>query len=167
MKKHQGFTLIELVLYIGIVSIILTTVTSLLIAIFSARSKSQTVSEVEQNGNVAIQIISQVLRNATSINTPTQGNSGSSLSINVTDSAKSPTVFDISNGVLRITEGTSQPVNLTSNRITVSNLTVKNLSAGSSFQTAKVNFTVSYINPSGRNEYTYQENFYFSGTLKK
>ena len=167
MKNNHGFTLIELLLYIAIASIIVFTTASLLRFTLESRVKNQTIAEVEQQGTSVIQLITQAIRNAKAINSPTLGNSASSLSLEVEDEASNPTIFDLSSGVIRIKEGAGAAVNLTSSRVTVSNLNFQNLSRAGTPNTIRVSFTITYINSSARFEYSFTQNFYGSANLRK
>lgn len=167
MKKDDGFTLIELLLYISITAILVFTAASLLRFTLESRVKNQTIAEVEQQGSQVMQLITRTIRNAAIINFPTIGGSSTALSLTVVDGASSPTVFDLSSGVIRIKEGASTAVNLTSSRVTVSSLNFQNLSRAGTSNTIRVSFTISYTNPSGRNEYSFTQNFYGSADLRK
>lgn len=166
MKKDQGFTLIELLLYISIAAIIVFTIASLLRFTLESRVKNQTIAEIEQQGLQVMQLITQTVRNATIINSPTIGNSVASLSLAVVDGANSPTVFDLSSGVIRIKEGTGATVNLTSSKVTVSSLSFQNLSRVGTPNIIRVSFTITYTNSSGRNEYDFTKTFYGSADLR-
>jgi len=161
MKNYQkGFTLIELLLYIAIASIIVFTTASMLRFTLESRVKNQTIAEVEQEGAQVMQLITQTVRNATAISSPTIGASGASLSVDTT-------VFDLSGGAIRIKEGAGAAVNLTSSKITVSSLNFQNLSRVSTPNIVRVSFTVTYTNSSGRNEYDFTKSFYGSAGLRK
>ena len=166
MKKGNGFTLIELLLYIAVASIIVFTTASMLRFTLESRVKNQTIAEVEQEGAQVMALITQTVRNGTLINSPTIGNSAASLSLVVTDGASSPTVFDLSSGAVRIKEGAGATINLTSSRITVSNLNFQNLSMTDTPNIIRVSFTVTYTNSSGRNEYDFAKTFYGSANLR-
>ncbi|OGE33190.1 hypothetical protein A3C59_03680 [Candidatus Daviesbacteria bacterium RIFCSPHIGHO2_02_FULL_36_13] len=166
MKKGNGFTLIELLLYIAVASIIVFTTASMLRFTLESRVKNQTIAEVEQEGAQVMALITQTVRNGTLINSPTIGNSAASLSLVVTDGASSPTVFDLSSGAVRIKEGAGATINLTSSRITVSNLNFQNLSMTDTPNIIRVSFTVTYTNSSGRNEYDFAKTFYGSADLR-
>lgn len=165
-KTCKGFTLIELLLYVSIASIIVFTTASLLRFTLESRVKNQTIAEVEQEGTQVIQLITQTIRNSTSINSPTIGNSSSSLSVNVVTGANSPTVFDLSSNAIRIKEGLGSAVNLTSSKVIVTNLNFQNLSRTGTPNSIRVSFTITYINSSGRNEYSFTQNFYGSSNLR-
>lgn len=62
MKRLNGFTLIELLIVIGVMAIILTTVTGILISIVKAQQKVRILSEVKRNGDFVIGIIEENVR---------------------------------------------------------------------------------------------------------
>lgn len=170
MKKifnsRLGFTLIELLLYVGLAALILLGVSVFLSLVLGARVKNQTIAEVEQQGVMAIQLITQTMRNATQINSPTPGSSASSLSLNVTDAAKTPTVFAGQAGILRITQGTALPVAITSPKLIASSVSFQNLSRSGTKGVMRIIFTLTHVNSQGVNIYDYSQTFYGSATLR-
>lgn len=158
--NNKGFTLIELLLYIAIASIIVFTTAALLQFTLQSKVKNQTIAEVEQQGTQVMQIITQTVRNAIAINSPTIGTSGASLSVDTT-------VFDLSGGSIRIKEGAGAAVNLTSLKVTASNLNFQNLSRAGTQNIVRISFTLTYINSSGRNEYDFTKSFIGSAGLRK
>ncbi|OGD62601.1 hypothetical protein A2160_06250 [Candidatus Beckwithbacteria bacterium RBG_13_42_9] len=156
--SHAGFTLVELLLYASIVGAVVLSMAGFLSLLMQSRVKNQTISEVEQQGVQVMQIITQTSRNAASLNSPTQGQTASSLSLDAT-------VFDLSSGTIRITEGGS-PISLTNSRVTASALTFKNLSRTDTPGTIRIQFTLTHVNPQGRNEYNFSKTFYGSASLR-
>ena len=129
-KKHiqPGFTLIELLLYVSISASLLLATSIFLSMLLQSRIKNQTVAEVDQQGIQVLQTVTQATRNAEVLTSPAQGASASSLVVDVIPGAADPTVFDLSGGVIRITEGAGAAVGLTNSRITASALSFQNLS---------------------------------------
>jgi len=170
MKKNihsqSGFTLVELLLYVGLSAVLIVAVSIFLSMLLGSRIKNQAIGEVEQQGLQVVQIITQTIRNADFINSPGIGTNASSLSLNTIVSGNNPTIFDLSGGVIRITEGAAVTVSLTNSRITASNLTFQNLSRPSTSGTIRIQFTLSYKNPNNVNEYDFQKTFVASGTLR-
>lgn len=166
LRTNRGFTLIELLLYVSIVSAMILSIAAILPLFMQSRVKNQTISEVEQQGTAALQIITQTLRNAETITSPTIGTSASSATIDVVSAGVDPTVLDLSGGVLRITEGAGSAVALTNSRVTVSALTFYNPSRTSTPGNLRIQFTVTGVNPSGRNEYDYSKTFYGNASLR-
>jgi len=166
IKNKQGFTLVELMLYIVITTGIIFSFIAFLQTILEARVKNQTIAEVEQNGMQIIQIINQTVRNATAITTPLQGATGATLTLTVPMGVNSPTIFDLLTGNLRIKEGTGANIALSSPRITVSGLSFQNVTRGGTPGSVKYQFTVTYVNPSGKNEYNFTRTFYASASVR-
>lgn len=166
-KSGAGFTLIELLLYVAISSVMLLAISFFLQTLLESRIKNQTIAEVEQQGLQVMQIITQTTRNAEAITLPAQGASASSLTLDVITGASDPTVFDLSGGVIRIAEGAGSPVALTNSRVTVSSLSFSNLSRASTPGTVRISFTLTHVNPDGRNEYSFTKTFIGSATLRQ
>lgn len=163
----KGFTLIELLLYVSIVSILLLVTSFFLFAILQSRIKNQTIAEIEQQGLQVMQIITQTARNAEVITSPAQGTSTSSLTLDVITAAADPTIFDIAGGAIRIKEGTSSAVALTNLRVNASALTFYNLSRTNTPGVIRIQFTLTHVNPEGRNEYSFTKTFTASAALRQ
>ncbi len=167
LQARKGFTLIELLLYVGIVAAIVFSIAGFLSLLMQSRVKNQTIAEVEQQGVHVMQLITQTVRNADSINSPAQGEGDDVLSLQVFDSTKSPTVFEIVDNAFTIKEGTAARVSITSSRVIASNpLLFQNLSRTGTPGTIRIQFTLTHVNPSGRNEYNYTKTFYGTATLR-
>lgn len=167
LKLQKGFTLIELLLYISISSIILLSISLFLSILIKSRVKNQTIAEVEQQGLQVMQIITQTVRNSTTINSPAQGVSDTSLSINTIVPANNPTVFDLSSSAIRIKEGTAAVIPLINSRVAASGLSFSNLSLTGTPGTVRIQFTLTNINNVGTNEYSFAKTFIGSATLRQ
>lgn len=165
-RNYNAFSLIETFLYISITSVLILLISIFISIILQSRIKNQTIAEVEQQGIQIMRIITQTIRNAEGINSPSQGTSASSLSLDVANAVKDPTIFDVSGNSLRITEGAGSVIRLTSSRVAVSNVVFKNLSKTGTPGTIRIEFTLTYINAESRNEYDYSKTFYGSASLR-
>lgn len=165
-NKINGFTLVEVIIYVAIFSIFVGSLASFSNLINSSRTNNQITLEVNNQGNQAVRVITQSIRNATAINSPTVGTNSSSLSINTTTPSKNPTVFSVSGGILYITEGVSAQVALTNNKVSVQNLSFNNLSKPSTSGSIQIRFTLNnaILNSSSINR---SVDFYGSATIKK
>ncbi|HAZ17125.1 MAG: hypothetical protein A3H59_01905 [Candidatus Jacksonbacteria bacterium RIFCSPLOWO2_02_FULL_43_9] len=164
--SQSGFTLIELLLYISITSIILLAVSAFLSVLLESRIKNQTIAEVEQQGLHIMNIITQVARNAEAITGPLPSASAPFLTLDVAVSANDPTVFDLSGGTIRITEGVGSAASLTNARVIASAFNIQNLSRPRTPGTIRIQFTLTHVNPEGRNEYNVSKTFIGSATLR-
>lgn len=165
--KQKGFTLIELLLYVATSSMMLLVTTFFLQSILESRIKNQTIAEVEQQGLQTMQVITQTIRNATTINSPGAGSSAALLSLDTYTVGNNPTLFDIGSGAIRIKEGAAGAIPLTNARVTASALSFQNLSRASTPGTIRITFTLTHINPSGKNEYTFSKTFYSDASLRQ
>jgi len=167
LQTHKGFTLIELLLYVALSAILLLSISIFLSTLLESRIKNQVIAEVEQQGMQVMQIVVQTVRNADTINSPATGVSAASLSINTIVSGNNPTVFDLSGGAIRITEGAGSAIVLTNSRLTASGLTFSNLSRASTPGIVRIQFTLTAVNSTERNEYNYAKTFYGSASLRQ
>ena len=118
--------MIEMIIYVAIVSIISTSITGLYIHIIRLRAQASSTQEVNESVRLAASKIDYEIRQAKSINSV-----GTSLSLSSSDSARNPTIIDLSNGRIRFTVGTSTAF-ITSNQVTINTFTLTNLSTGDS-----------------------------------
>ncbi len=168
---NTGFTLIELLLYVAIFSILISTVMFIAFSSVAQRAHNQSVTEVDYQGEIVMNQITQQIRNATTVNAPTPGNALTSLSINTSTASNNPTIYDLYNdgarNRLRIREGSSGTSNyLTNNKVTITNLTFNNVAVTGGRDSIRVQFTISSYNPSNLSEIQYSKTFYGTGTLR-
>lgn len=108
MKSQTGNTVIEMLLYLLLLTIFLLAMFNLFGQIISSRSRSASVSLIQRNGNFLINKISQDIRQSSSISVPaTIGTSAVSLSLNI---GSSNFVYSQNSGLLIISHGGSDYV---------------------------------------------------------
>lgn len=66
-NQTKGFTLIEIMVVIGVFGIIAAFTTNMFVSILRGSSKSQILAEVKQNGNYALSVMERMIRNARKI----------------------------------------------------------------------------------------------------
>lgn len=93
--KQAGYTLIELILYIALVGILLGAVTSYFGVVLTARVKTETIAEVEQQGQLIMESLAQSVRNSNYIGAPYPGASAPRLTLDVSTAALNPTIFNL------------------------------------------------------------------------
>ncbi len=167
LSAHLGYTLIELILYMSILGSLLTGVTLYFGTSTDARVKSQSVVEVNQQGSLVIDAITQSIRNANSITSPAAGSSAASLTLAMPAGTDNPMVIDAPSSVLRISRGGGSAVNVTNSLVQISSLSFTNLSRSGTSGVVRVSFIISRVNPSNKNEYDFQKTFYASAALRK
>lgn len=130
MKSNSGFTLIETLIYIGLVSVITSSFIAASYQIIDSRGRVQSQLELTENKKFLVEKLRWVLASNESINLPGLDASGGSLSVNKLNYGSNPMVVDLSANQIRLTLGGEQPVPLTNSQVTVTNLafTHQNLS---------------------------------------
>lgn len=81
--KHKGFTLIEILISVGIIAIVGAVISQSFFSIVRSNVKNELVQSVKQNGDVALDIMTRMIRNAHSVTSTcdTTGTTSSSITI--------------------------------------------------------------------------------------
>lgn len=167
LLRLKGFTLVEMTLYVAICSILLLALSTFLAFLLSARVRSQSITEVNQQGFQVMNMITGTIRNARSIQTPAIGTASSTLSLTTGNALLNPTIFSVASTTVRIQEGSGVPVLLTNSRVKVTGLTFQNVSSSSSTEKIiKISFTIDYSNTNGKAEFSFTKMFTGSATLR-
>lgn len=126
IRRVSGFTLAEIIISIGILLIIFGALGGFVISLQNARLKISNSQEVDGNMRMALDVMSQKIRNAQGVNglSSVFDADPGVLSLEMFEPQKNPTVFRLNqdNGILQMQEGVSAPVNLTTNDVSVSHL---------------------------------------------
>lgn len=161
IKSQKGFTLLEVLLYITIISVVLSAVVFFAWNVLYGGVKSSRLGEVNYAARYVSERIQYEIRNSSGI---TVANSdfgtnlataaGSKITLTNANAAKNPTVIDISSGQLRLTVGANAPVSLTPTNISLTSLTFTNNSSGDN-KTRNLSFSLSLQSniPSSGNVY--------------
>lgn len=159
----RGFTLIETIIYMAIIGLVVSSFVGFSVTVSRARNKSYASEEVQANARMALDLISQRIRAASSVNTGTStfNSDPGVLSLAMADAAKNPTIIDLTadDGVLRITEGVNSPVSVTSGRVRVTNLVFTNLTGSGARENIRVQMTVGYASTAGDTEFSFSKSF--------
>ncbi|MFA6424131.1 MAG: prepilin-type N-terminal cleavage/methylation domain-containing protein [Candidatus Magasanikbacteria bacterium] len=159
-NKKSGFTLIEVLLYVGITSFMLLTINIFIATVLQSRIKNQTVLVVENSGVAIMQTIIQTLRNATQINI----SNPQTISATMPDGQQ--IVFGLENQVINSTQsGTIYP--LIPSDVSATSLQFTNLAPAEKPASIQIIFNLENLSPEGRNETTYSQTFYDTATLRK
>lgn len=117
--SNRGFTLIELILYMAIVTIVMGALIPFAWNVIGGSVKSSAEQEVSSQARFVSEKIKYEIRNASSINEPLPGTSGSVLNLNSSPS----TVISLNSDKVQISDDGGAATNLNSNDTSVSGLT--------------------------------------------
>lgn len=169
MRRQDGFTLLELIIYVAIFATMIGAVVGLALASTAEKTRGQITADINYQGEAVMALMTQTIRQATAVNTPSAGNSSGNLSLSMTNSLVNPTTFALVHDVsdrLQIGEGTPAITNnLTNTRAKLSGLTFTNMSLESTKGSILIKFTLSYNSTSVRQELTYSKTFYGAATI--
>jgi type II secretory pathway pseudopilin PulG len=161
MKK--GFTLVELLIYVGISAFLLLAVANLLAFMIYAQTNDRKVAEVAGQGMAAMEVMTQTIRNAAAITSPATGTAAATLSL----AGATTTVFALTaSGSLTIAEASGTPVALTSPRLFASGVSFSNLSATGTKGIVRIQFTLGYLKPNATSSVDSAQLFIDSASLR-
>lgn len=141
-NSQKGVTIVELMLYMAILSVLLTILTSVFVSALDVQSESTATSSVEQDGNYILARLAYDVHKAQSINIPASYGLPSSNSFQIVINGVSYTYsIDVNNNLVLTDDlGTN---NLNNYDSKVSNFSVQRLgNPGGIEDTLKISFTV-------------------------
>ena len=165
-KVKEAFTLLETLLYISVFSVVVFLIIGVYGLVVESKVRQRTVSEVNAEGGRIMQMITQTVRNSTSINSPLPANNSSVLSVYGLVTANNPTLYYLVGNDMVIKEGSAASIILNSNRVKISNLKFTNLSESGTHGTVKIEFTVAANTLNTRTIYQFSQNFASDATVR-
>jgi len=142
--KQKGFTLIEVIIYISISSVLLIVVLSFIRNFLIVRNKITIKSKVQQNARYAMARMVKEVRYADDLEVVDQN----TLRLYVGDSERNPIYFDLQDGVLYIKEGLGEFVAITGNDVKVGDVLFEDRTTPNSADIVKITLTISNLETS-------------------
>lgn len=140
VSSQRGFTLIELIISMGILMILISILTTLFGQIIDVQLESKAISSVDQNGRYVMARLTHDMQSAQSIILPaTPGQVTDSLQLSV--NSINYTYSLISNNLILTNDNGTDVLN--TDTVGISALTFKRIGSGDSNDTVQVSFTVS------------------------
>lgn len=143
LKSQKGVTLVELLLYMGLLAILLVIMTNLFVSIVELKLESDSTSAIEQDGRFIMSRIIYDINNADSITTPASpGASGGTL---VLVNGSETLTYSLSGSNLQLNSSINGSANLNSSEATISGLSFQRLGPSGGRNSIKINFTVTSV----------------------
>ena len=165
-KQYDGFSLIEVLFYVSMLSVFILVLSTFWGTLQDVQLKGRAMNTVSTEAAFMLNRITQAIRNASSISSPVAANSASSLTLASSTPASNPTIFDLNNGNVRISSGSSPYTNLNSPWVTITNLTFSNLTGANAKGVVRIQMTVSYKNLDNTANQNYVQTFYATAAIK-
>ena len=153
--REKGFTIIEIIVYVGVLSIILTSIVSLLIWAVRSNTKIRTEREVLDNTRRALEFITYEVRASSGIYSPTTTISQLSLETKQSLPAGEGTTyidFFLCGTRICLKRESQAPFSLSSDNIEVTNLSFIQVVTNER-ASLKVDLSTNYKNPDDRPDY--------------
>ncbi len=149
-NKQKGTTLLELLLYVGIVTVVLSISGTLSMNILFGKARAAAFEEVAANTRISFHLMTTEISNADSIDIA-QGMASSSIVLGVSDPSRDPVVFGVENGLLWQKEGETERIFLTTDNVTITDIEFQNISFTETFHTIRIrmNMESEVIHPRG------------------
>lgn len=170
MDHKPGITLIELLVYIGVSTIVLLASTGLAYSLLATHAQTNAKADVTTSANQAFTILAHEIENAYSldptstINVDLAQNPGT-VTFHNQNSQQNPTTITVANGALWLSEGTMLNQRLTPKDVSVTHFTVKNFSSANGKST-NISLTLSLSKPVGYGIALFQDTFSTSIEVK-
>ncbi|MBD3280814.1 hypothetical protein GF389_04805 [Candidatus Dojkabacteria bacterium] len=165
IKNQKGITLIEILLYLSISSIVLLSVSVFVTSILKSRVKNESIVLVNEEASQIISQLQTEISQADQINSPVKGTSASSLEFQIAGDPIETISLQTNTVVYTITGNSGIALNSSNTNITSLNFTRMN--ATNDNESIKVEFTMERNNPNNLNEYDFSKTFYTTVNLPK
>ena len=165
--SQKGFTLLELLLYIAVLSFVLLAMMTLFNLLIEVRTKNRVQGEVYMQGQLVMYEFNRIIKDSSDISLPSNGSSTTSATLSHPTVQKNPIKITLDGSKIFIQEGSSPAIAVTNNSVTVTNLTFRNLTRPNTNGNIQYSFTLSGANGTGRNEFNYSTTFYGGASLRQ
>ncbi len=139
-NDQAGFTLVEVIIYIAVSSVMLIIVVSFVRHILLVRNKVTILSKVQQNARYAMTRMVKEVRYADDLEVVDQN----TLRLSVGDPLRNPLYFDLQGGVLYMKEGLGDFVAITGNDVKVGDVLFEDRTTPNSADIVKITLTISH-----------------------
>jgi len=147
--NEKGFTLMEMLVYIGVLSILILALSFFIVWSINSTNKARTMREALYNTRRAIEIMTYEIREAKII-------SPNSTTTHLYLENTTTTEFylcDTASTTICQKKGSGEPILLTSDKVEVKKLEFKQIATNTTTPSVQISLTVSYKNPSNVPEY--------------
>lgn len=165
LKNKRGISLLELLIYIAVLSGLMVVVSDAFISLSKGRGQAEARNEVNSAIRFAAERIKQDVKNATAVSVPAFGTPANTLSLTVLGV---PVVYDVLGGVLRRTED-SVTASTTGSLVSVDTpifTRLENYSTALKATTTAIQTVITFRYNSSSSDWTYSDTLRTTATLR-
>ena len=141
--QDSGFTLIETIIYVALISIMMALSLSTVYQILESQGRSRAKIEIEEEINFIMRKIEWSLTGIEQINQPVSNATSTTLSVNKINFSNNPLVFTITSGDVFLSQGSGGPIPLNSSRVNFNSLIFEHIPvSGGSPAAIKIDFSI-------------------------
>jgi type II secretory pathway component PulJ len=163
-NTRRGFTLVEMVIYVGLLALMFVAVVNISLSMSRAYTSLKAAKSLNTSASVVLERITREVRQATSVNDgqSTFGSNPGRLMLNTTESGSATTIeFYLDGGIVKVNKGGVLEGQLSLPSATTTSLIFRKINASSS-EAVRITMTVE----SGENERHRAESFYATVVLR-
>jgi competence protein ComGC len=157
-KKKKGFTLIEFLIYMGIVTFFMTMIVLSAINMLYAKAKIIAMGEVNHNARFIMERITYNIRSAESISSASED----TLILEMSPAIYNPMIFSLEEGSVVISRGGLEAV-LNTDFVRISRLNFIRVGE----KGVEIEVVVDFFNPANRQEYDFSKTFRTTENIRK
>ena len=139
----KGFTLFEILLYVGIFAVVASLFTGILLVVTRIQSSQSALLEVNGQLNFAMQTIQRLVRSSSNIEVEA-GKSLTNIRLRMANPVKDPTVILVSNNAVEIKEGSAASSTLTTSSVVANSLQFVKYVNYPGHDSVQIDLTLSY-----------------------
>lgn len=169
----NGFTLLEMLIYIAVISLVIGAVGAMLLWSVRSQAKMKMISEVSWQGERALAVMTKEIREAAGVYTPTSvfGVHPGQLSLQTAGSVPPGENFGyidffLCGTRLCLKRESQNPIALTSDSVVVDNLVFSLVSATADFASVQIALTLRYNSPAQQPGYQASVSFQSSSAIR-
>jgi type II secretory pathway pseudopilin PulG len=172
-KEYLGFTLVEILVYVAVLSIIILTVAGLFLWVSNSNNKSKAIRETMDNSKRALAIMTYEIRESDSVYLPNCvfDNDSGQLSLETkkylpADETTSFIDFYICDNRLCLKKEQEDPVAITSEKVEIKRLSFSQINTTSTISSIQINLEIGYKTSSPRPEHRFSLNTTSTASLR-
>lgn len=159
MNNSKGFTLVEILLYISILTILIAATMSFIFLVMFNNAKYKATIEVNDQADIVLSKITQSIREASDITIPEYRNESTELIILSHDTSINPIHYFVESGTLYLQQGTNQQTALTNSKIEVIEFRLEDKTRGNQNRSITISLTIKHRNPDNLGSFNYEKTF--------